>query len=451
MDIREFKEQVFAAGEIIGLEDMEIYVARSKDTSIKIFQKEVDGYTVSVEQGVGFRARFADKVGYAYVETLDEASVTYLVEGAKANAQIIDSDDEVLFFAGSDDYPQVEAFNSKLESISPDTKIDFAKSLEDEAFATDKRVSMVNWAAVGAGETEIYLANTKGLEQSFRRNGAYALVSAVVKEDEQIKTGSRRIFSNDWSCFDAKKMATEAVQEATSLLEASSVQSGDYKVLLRYDVARELLATFSSVFSAEAVQKGLSLLQGRLGELVANPLVTLIDDPLFENGGSSAPFDGEGVATYTKNVIEAGKLQTFLHNLKTAKKDGVQSTGNASRASFKSPVGISPTNFYFQPGQASYEQLIQELDDGLIIISVQGTHSGANSVSGDFSLGAYGYRVENGKITQAVDQITIAGNFFKLLENVIAIGADLKFGSPGFYGNVGSPSLIIKELAIAGM
>lgn len=450
MDIREFKDQVFAAGREAGLEEMEVYVSRSKDFSVRIFQEEVDDYTVSLEQGVGFRARYGGKVGYAYVEAVDEDSIKLLVEGAKANAQIIDSDDEIVFFAGSAEYPEVVAFNGELGKVSPEERIEFAKTLETEAFATDSRVALVNWATTGYGETDVYIANTKGLEQSFSRNAAYSFVSAMVKEGETVKTGGRFLFKNDWSQFDAKKQAQEAVQEGVSLLDASTVKSGEYRVLLRYDVVQDLLSTFSSVFSAEAVQKGLSLLGGKLGEQIASPKVTLIDDPLLPNGGASAPFDAEGVATKTKEVIAQGTLTTFLHNLKTAKKDGVESTGNAFRASFKSPVGISPSNFYIKPGEKSYDELVQELGSGLIIIDVQGTHSGANPVSGDFSLGAYGYLVENGKITRAVDQITIAGNFFKLLESVEEIGSDLEFGIPGYGGNVGSPSLIIEKLAIAG-
>lgn len=450
MNVRDFKEKVFQAGAKAGLEEMEIYIVGSKDLSIRVFQKEVDDYNLSVGQGVGFRARFAGKIGYSYAETLDEDSVHLLVEGAKANAQIIDSDDEIVFFAGAELYPEVDAYNDKLEQVTPEAKIELAKELESEAFAADERVSLVNWAAVGYREGETYIANTLGLEQSFRRNGAYSFVSAVVREDEQVKTGGRSRFSNDWSALDASKLANEAVGEAVSLLNAETVKSGEYRVLLRYDVVRTFLGTFASVFSAESVQKGLSLLAGKLGQQVANTLVTLVDDPLLENGAASAPFDAEGVPTRTKNVIETGKLTTYLHNLKTAKKDGVESTGNAAKASFKSPVGISPSNFFIQPGEQDYQQLVNELGNGLIIISVQGAHSGANPVSGDFSLGAYGYLVENGEITRPVDQITIAGNFFRLLEDVEVIGSDLEFGSPGMGGNVGAPSLIIEKLAVAG-
>lgn len=450
MDIREFKELLFKVGQEKGLENMEIYVTRSRDFSVRIFQKEVDDYKVSLEQGVGFRARYKGKVGSAYVEAVTEESIDLLVEGAKANAEIVDSDDEIIFFEGSAEYPQVDALNEDLREISPEEKIEYAKALEVEAFAADERVSLVSWATTGYGETDVYIANTQGLEQSFSRNSVYSFVNAMVKKEETVKTGGRFYFKHDWSEMDAKKQAQEAVLEGVSLLDASTVKSGEYRVLLRYDVMRALLDTFSSVFSADAVQKGLSLLQGKLGNKIASPNLTLIDDPLLPHGGASTPFDGEGVATQTKEVISQGKLQTFLHNLKTATKDGVESTGNASRASFKSPLGISPTNFFIKPGTKSFDELIAQLETGLIIINVQGTHSGANPVSGDFSLGAYGYLVENGKIVRAVDQITIAGNFFTLLESVEEIGSDLEFGIPGSGGNVGSPSLIVNKLAIAG-
>ena len=451
MEIHEFRNRVFAFGKASGLEEMEIYFSRSKSFSTRVFQKEVDSYNVSAAQGVGFRARFAGKVGYAYAETLDQDSVELLVEGAKANAQIIDSEDEIEFFAGSSSYPEVIAYNPDLEKVSAEDKIAFARELEAEAFAADERVSMVNWAATGYSESEVYIANTKGLEESFRRNGAYGVVAALVREEEQVKNGRRIVFGNDWSLFDAKKLAQEAVQEGTSLLGADSVHSGDYPILLRHDVAYGLLETFAPVFSAESVQKGLSLLAGKLGEEIASAKVTLVDDPLLKNGGASAPFDGEGVATRKKNVIEQGKLVTFLHNLKTARKDGVESTGNASRASFKSPVGISPANFFIEPGEKSFDELVEALDRGIIIIDVQGLHSGANPVSGDFSLGAYGYLVEQGRVVRPVDQITVAGNFFKLLAAVEEVGSDLQFGAPGHQGHIGSPSLIIKSLSVAGM
>lgn len=450
MDIREFKELVFAAGRFAGLEEMEIYAARTKELEVRAYKSEIDNHSVSDVGGVGLRARFAGKIGYAYTEILDKDSVEYLVNAVKANAEVIDSDDEIEFFAGSPSYPEVETYYPELDQVSAEEYIRAALEFERTAQTADSRVDSVNWALTGYYSSDVYIANTEGLEQSFRQNLAYGFVSAVVKDNDQVKTGSKSKSIFDWTQFDPEAMAQEAVDEGLSLLNAETVPSGSYRIILRRDVARSILATFSGVFSAEAVQKGLSLLGDKLGTQIAAESVTLIDNPFLPKAGGSRPFDGEGVAVQKTEVIAQGHLNSFLHNLKTAKKAGVQSTGNASRASFKSTVGIAPTNFYIEPGTDSYDELLAELGDGLVIISVQGLHSGANPVSGDFSLGAYGYRVKDGKVVGAVDQITISGNFFKLLKDVEKIGSDLEFGLPGGAGNVGSPSLLIRSLSVAG-
>ena len=164
---------------------------------------------------------------------------------------------------------------------------------------------------------------------------------------------------------------------------------------------------------------------------------------------SSTPFDGEGVPTSYKEIISGGKLTTLLHNLKTAKKQGVKSTGNGSRPSYASPVGIAPTNFYIKPGEAGLDEMAAKLGDGLVITRLEGLHAGANPISGDFSLGAKGYKVENGRLGGAVKQITIAGNFYQLLKDIVEVGSDLRFGFPGA-ACFGSPSVRVSKLSVAG-
>jgi len=450
VDLREFKEKLFAAGRAAGLGDMEIYAVRAKELEVRVFQSEVDDYSLSDVMGIGFRAQYGGKVGYAFTESVDEQSITFLVEGALANAQVIDTDDEIEFFAGSPEYPVVETYSEPLAQLSSQDYIDAALEMERAALAADKRVSLVDWALTAYQSEEVFIANTRGLEKSFRRNLAFGYVSAVAKEGGQVKTGRKFRCVTDWNELKPQELACEAAAEGISLLNADSVPSGAYRVILRRDAARDLLATFAGVFSAEAVQKGLSLLGDKLGAQIASADVTLVDNPLLPWAGGSRPFDAEGVAVRPTTVISAGQLVSFLHNLKTAKKAGAETTGNAHRASFKSPVGIAPTNFYIERGGISYDELVAQLNDGLIIIDLQGLHSGANPVSGDFSLGAYGYRVQDGRIAGPVDQITISGNFFALLQDVEAIGSDLEFGVPSAGGNIGSPSLLIRSLAVAG-
>ena len=241
-------------------------------------------------------------------------------------------------------------------------------------------------------------------------------------------------------------IAREAVDKTLFMLDAAPVPSGTYRAVFAPEVMVSFLSTFSGVFSAENAQQGMSLLAGKEGQTVAAPCVTLTDDPLRAGGWASCPFDGEGVACFKKNVLENGVLKTLLHNLKTAKKAGVRTTGNASRAGYAAPVGVAPTNFYFAPGALSPDALCAQMGDGLVILDVSGLHAGANPISGDFSLIAKGYVVKDGKKASAVNQITVAGNFYQLLQNIRAFGDDLTFPN----GGIGSPSADVGEISVAG-
>ncbi|WP_353894216.1 TldD/PmbA family protein [Proteinivorax hydrogeniformans] len=449
MNLNEFKQKLFEAGEKQGFKDMELYYQRTDSLNVKVFKGEVDNYSVSDSSGLSFRGTLNDKMGYSYTEKIDDSSIEMLVNEAKENAQVIEDKDVVEIFAGSPSYSEFEGYSKELEQLTAEKIIQFAKELEQEAYKLDDRVVSVNMCQVAKSEGEKLIANSKGLEKAAKDNLAYCVVSVVVKEGESVKSDMQFLGTKELKDFDAKKVAKEAVDKATSALGASSIKSKTYPTIIKNTTAANLLATFSSTFTAEAVQKGMSLLKGRIGDEVATSQVTIVDDPLYQKGLMSTPFDAEGVATYTKNVVENGKLNTFLHNLKTARKDGVKSTGNASKASYKGAVGIAPTNMFIKPQSKGYDEMVQSIEEGVIITSLQGLHSGANTVSGDFSLAAAGYLIENGEIKRPVDQITIAGNFFEVLKDIEEIGNDLEFGLPS-NGYIGSPSLKIKGIAVSG-
>ncbi len=446
---RELIDKIFNKGKELGLGDMEVYIQGNKQFDTRIFEGEIDKYSISDEIGLSFRGVYNGKMGYSYTEKVDESSIDILIKEAIENAVNIDSEDEEEIFEGSKEYKEVNTYNSELENVTSEQKIEFAKALEKAAFETDKRVTSVNYCLYGEITGYSLLVNTKGLNLENKSNIAEAYVSVVVKDGEDIKTGVKYIISNDFSKFNAEELATGAVNEALSMLGADSIESGKYPVILRNDVAANILEAFASVFIAENVQKDLSLLKGKLNEKIANELITIVDDPFLAEGVASASFDGEGVATKYKKVIDKGVLMTYLHNSKTAKKDGVESTGNASKGSYKSPISTAPTNMYIENGCTDIDQMIGSVEKGIMIIDVQGLHSGLNAVSGDFSLSAYGYVIENGKISKPVNQITIAGNLYEVLKNIDAVGNDLEFCLPSF-GYIGSPSLKINSLAIAG-
>ncbi|EOD01565.1 TldD/PmbA family protein [Caldisalinibacter kiritimatiensis] len=450
MDRREFMKKLFEKGKQAGMKEMEIYFQDSDNFDIKVFKGEIDNYSISNEIGVSFRGLYNGKMGYSYTEKIDETSIDILIKEAVENASVIDSDDEENIQPPSENYKEVNNYNNSLNKVTPEEKINFIKSVEKEAFKLDNRVISVQHCIFGEESAHTMLVNTKELDLEEKSNIAYAYVSVMVKEGEDVKTGGSYIISNDFSKFDAKKLAKEAVDEAVSMLGAKSIESNEYPIVLRNDVAANLLEAFVPIFSAENVQKDLSLLKGKIDKQIGNSIITVVDDPFMKNGVASASFDGEGVSTKYKKVIDKGILKTYLHNTKTAKKDGVESTGNAYKPSYKSPVSIAPTNMYIEKGNITFNEIIESIDKGLLIINIQGLHAGLNTVSGDFSLSAYGYLIENGKIDRPVNQITIAGNFFELLKDIEMIGDDLRFTLPGGSGYIGSPTLKIKKLAVSG-
>lgn len=449
MDMKMLIDKIFAEGKKQGINDMEVFYSAGSSLSLKVFQKELDGYSLSESEGLGLRGMYNSKMGYSYTEKVDETSIDLLVKNIKENATVIDSDDEEYIFEGSKEYKKVDTFNPKLEEVEEAEKIKFVKQLEEEAFKIDNRIQSVETCVYGDGYGETIMSNTKGLYLHDKSNIAYTYVVVVAKENEDIKTGMAYRTGNDFSKFNPKEIAEEAVKEALSMLGAKSVKSGDYPVVIRNNAAADLLEAFEGIFSAENVQKNLSLLKGKLNEQIGSEKFTLVDDPFMEGGLASRSFDGEGVASKYKKVVDKGVLKTYFHNLKTAKKDGVETTGNASKSSYKSSVGIAPSNLYVEKGEKTLEEIISSMDKGILITELQGLHSGLNSVSGDFSLAALGYKIKDGKIAKAVEQITVAGNYFELLKNIEETGSDLKFGLPG-EAYIGSPSLKIKKLAIAG-
>lgn len=430
-------------------EDLEVFQIKSKTIEIGIFNGEVDKYSVSESGGLSLRGIVDGKMGYSYTEKLDDSSIDMLINEVFENGKYIDDVDGDEIFSGSLDYKVIEKKEHKLSLVSMEEKIEFTKNIEKEALSLDERITSVQECEYREFEQETILINSKGVNLRDKGSGAVAYISVVAKENDDVKTGlAYRVFT-DLNKVDYKEIAKEAVKEALSMLGATSMKSGDYPVIIKNNVFADLIQAFSSIFSADSVQKGLSLLKDKIGEEIANPILTIVDNPYLEDGFSSKYFDDEGTSTKEKKIVDKGVLATLLHNWKTAKKDGVESTGNGSRASYKSTLTISPSNFYVENGNKSFDDLVSSIEKGVYIINVDGLHSGLNPVSGDFSLSAHGFEIINGKIERPVNQITIAGNFFEVMKNIEAIGNDLRFTFPGS-AYFGSPSIKINRISVAG-
>ncbi len=446
MEFLQFKNLLFEKAKIAGFDECEIYFSDGESISISVYEREVEKYNLAKSFGLSFRGKINNKMGYSYTEILDEVAIDMLINSAKNSATLIENDDETFIYVGDKTYSEVKTYSKELENIDPGKMIDLALDLEKEAKNYCDKVVNINGCKISYSSSNYGIYNTKGLELNNKDNILTSYVVPVVEDESGKNDGVGYMIASSLDEVKPREMAAQGVEEALSKLDGKSIPSGSYKTIIYNEAMVQLLETFASTFSGDAAQKGLSLLKGKEGDMIASPIVTIVDDPLMEGGLASAPFDDEGVATFTKELVYEGKLNTLLHNLKTAHKQGVKSTGNGFKASYASSVNVSESNLYLRKGEKSFEELMSQINEGVIITDLAGLHSGANTVSGDFSLAAKGFYVENGKKTFPVEQITLAGNYFDLLKNIVSIGNDLKFPM----SNVGSPSVIATGLSIAG-
>ncbi len=446
MNRSDFIELLLERAKAAGFEAAEAYLSEGSSFEVSVNRGELIRYSVAEEMNLGFRGLYEGRMGCASTQALDREAVEMLVTSARDSALLCESEDEEFIFEGSARYPDFDGAHPEIEALGAAEKIALARELEQRTLDFDPRVASVDDCALYTLRSDLRMVNSRGLDLRTRRDQMGAYVGAIARDGDRTGSASRDCFARDPAELDIGRLAREAAGEAVAFLDAASAPSGSYPVLLRPDAAAQLMAAFGSIFSADAAQKGLSLLAGREGQAVAAPCVSIADDPLLPQGRGSRRFDGEGVASRRTGVVEDGELRTLLHNLKTARKQGVQTTGNAARRSVAGPMTVAASNLCVAPGSLTPEEMRARLGGGILVTELMGLHSGANAVSGDFSLGAKGFLIENGGLGRAVNQITIAGNFLELMRGIEAVGNDPRCGSSRYV----CPTMWVRALSVAG-
>ena len=433
-------EKLFALAKEKGIESIQVYYAGGTNFDIEVLKGSVEKYTIADSAKLTVKGIYNGKMGRVSTEVINEDVFDFIVDSIIASAKAIDSEDEVFIYEGDKEYTKVEGlFNKELQEVPAAQKIEDTKRFEKLVMEQDERIKMVQ-AFYGEGTTKVSIQNSKGLNLTKEVNNSALGAFIIASDGKDQRTTYEYKLTNDYNEFNLEEMAKRGAEKACAQLGAAPVESGEYEILLENSASCSLLAPHVTMFSAESVQKNVSLLKGKVGQVIGNELITLVDDPFKKNSAKSGSFDDEGVATKYKELIQKGTLTGYLHNLKTAKKDNTGSTGNGFLN------GISTTNFYFLEGTTEYDEAVKSMKKGLIITDLAGTHAGCNAVSGDFSLQASGFLVENGEIVRPVALITVAGNYLKLLQEVTHVCNDLYFN----FGFVGSPSLKIKSLQVSG-
>ena len=447
MDFTVFKEKIIAAAAAAGLSDYELYYSVSDGTSVGAFGGEINEFTSGMTGGVCFRCILDGHMGLAYTQDLSEASAISLVKRAMDNASVIESEETEYFSEGNADYEPVEP--SCMEPASPEALSNLVLQGLEALKKAHPAVTDGCSASAGAEVMEIALMNSHGVDLKYRGSMDYLFLEAVVSDGKEDNNEYKFKLGTPEE-MDLTALAKEAAENAASMLGAGTAPTGSFPVVFSPEAFCSMLRVFSSSFSSENAAKGLSVLKGTEGAIIASELVTIIDDPFYPENPMRINFDAEGSPAHKKAVVSAGKLETLLYNLKTAHAAGRETTGNAHRGGYDSPVVISPFTMYLQPGSVSEEALLKEAGNGVYVNSVGGLHAGANQITGDFSLMSAGFLIRDGKKDQPVKSFTIAGNFFDMLKNVTAIADNMKIPMPMSSTAFAAPSVLVKALSVSG-
>lgn len=421
------------------------YLSKSNSLAVRIFHQNIDSFNYSEAIGLGLRVIIGKSTGYAYTEKIDYDSLESALLNARDNAKIVDYKEKVILGNYSPIQKKLHIYSDTLSKVSLAEKIRKAKEIEEAAYNFDNRIVNVPLAFISISESYFKIANSSNMTKEYSTNSCYGVSSCLAKEGDETKSGYFEYLSRNFDDIDPGMISSTATRKAIELLGAREIKSGNYPVLFNNEMAATLLNTFWKIFSAKTVHEGQSLLKGQLGREVASSLLTIIDDALLDDGYNTRPFDDEGFPSQTTELITSGILKSYLHNTITALKDGTRSTGNASR-SYKSTISLAPSNLYIKPGLSSKKEISSNVSKYIEIVHLAGMHSGCNTISGDFSMGAQGFYCENGERKYPIHNFTVSGNFFTLIRHIIGIADDLAFKLSA----IGAPSILVDDLSISG-
>jgi PmbA protein len=427
-------------------EHVEAFVSRGIETDIRIYEGQVEHFVSAQSEGIGIRVVRDGRTGFAYAGTLDASAIAEVLADARENVQF-GSPDEWAGLAEPDgvDVVAQSLWNETLAEYPTERKIELAKELERLTLAADRRVRVddSNYADVAV---ESAVSSTNGVRRSGRENGCFVSIGTLADDGDETQTGFGFSVGRSPDEFDLSKAAREAADRATRLLGATKPASRRVTVVLDPFVTASFLGVISSTLNGEAVAKGRSLFKDRLGDAVANPLVTLVDDPTNPLAYTATELDGEGLAARRNVLIQDGVLQRFVHNSYSARRVGAHSTGNAVRGGYSSTPGVGCLALQLQPGSRDQAGLVADVADGVLIQQVQGLHSGVNPVSGDFSVGASGLLITNGTVGAPVREFTIASTLQRMLLDIIEVGGDVDW----LPSRAAGVSLVIRDITLSG-
>ena len=427
-------------------EQVEAYVSRGLSTEVRVYEGEVEHFVSAQSEGIGIRVIRSGRTGTSYAGTLDEAVVSEVLAEARDNLGFAEVDEWAGLAEpdGVDVVPQ-QLWNAELELTTTSRKIDLAKELERLTLGRDTRVR-VDDANYADSFGEAAVATSTGIRAAGRENGCYVSVGTLADDGDETQTGFGFAVGRTVDELDLDRAANDAVDRATRLLGATKPESRRVTVVLDPYVTAQFLGIIGGTLSGDAVARGRSLFAQRLGDEVASPLLTLVDDPTNPLAYTATDIDGEGLAARRNVLIDGGRLDRFVHSTYSARRLGARPTGNGVRGGYAGSPGAGCLALQVVPGTRSQAEIVSGVDDGILVQQVQGLHSGVNAVSGDFSTGAAGLVIQNGTLGRPVREFTIASTLQRMLLDIVEIGGDLEWLPMRAAG----VSLVIRDVTMSG-
>ena len=423
----------------------EVFLRDGQSTSVEVRDGEVENAITRGERGIGVRVLRAGHVGFAYTSDLSAAGIEECVTAARDIASVTEPDPDVSIATKKIESPDLALYEPGIDDRTVAQRTSVAVAVERAAKSTDPRISGFRKTTYSDGSLTTIVATTADVRGSYRETYFSVGTSAVATEGTERQIGYHGAAARQFGLIDPEVVGRVAAERAVGKLGAKPFQTQTLPIVLDPYMGMSLLGALIPLFSADAVIKGKSLFAGKAGLRIASDQVTIVDDARTPGGLRSAPFDGEGVLTMDRTLVDGGVLTGYLSSLKTAKKLAQTPTGNARRSSYAVPSRIGAANFHLRPGAAGPKELIRGLERSLRITSLLNLHT-VDPISGEFSLGATADYLEQGERLYPVQGITIAGNLTSLLSSITGVANDLTFGSSG----IGSPTFVISELSIGG-
>ena len=414
----------------------EIYIDEGKTIELDSVKEELNFAKEEIELGVGIRVIKDNKQGFAFTSNMDELEKTSLK--AIDNTKLTKADENYAFAEVEKVSDVKKVYDKKFDDLSLDEAVEILKDTISTATDSGCEVTGSGFSASGGRSL---IVNSNGVSIENEGTGFGLGLSVTLQKDGKIATAYNSLSSRLFE-LDGEKLAGEVCDLAKSSLDTKPVETGDYDVVLDYYAATGLLQTFISAFNGENVQRGRSILKDKIGSEIANPALSITDNPLLEKGMFTSKCDDEGSASQKTALIKNGVLNSFIYDIYTANTEGVKTTSNGLRGSYLSTPMISPTNLEFE-----FDEMkdMSEIDSGVLTTSVLGAHT-ANPISGDFSVEASNaFKIENGELTDPINKAMISGNIFELMKTVEGLNSEIKQ-----YGPYIIPKLLVHNLRVVG-